>query len=118
MLLDIHATWAWVMIIANGLAGIWALLAWRKPAFRSRAMWWFVIFAQVSVFIQVGLGVAMVSLQKKNPPKFHMFYGFIALIFIAIMYSYRVSMRHRLYAVYGFSGLFLMGLGIRALMKA
>ena len=118
MLLDIHATWAWVVIIGNGLAGIWALTAWRKPAFRSRAMWWFIIFTQVAVFIQVILGVALVSAQKKHAPAFHMVYGFVALIFITLLYSYRISMKHRLYAIYGFGCLFVMGLGIRALMKA
>ena len=49
-------------------------------------------------------------------PKFHMFYGFVAIIAVAIIYSYRTQMRHRLYLLYGLGGLFLMGLGIRALL--
>ena len=48
--------------------------------------------------------------------KFHMFYGFVAIIAVAIIYSYRTQMRHRLYLLYGLGGLFLMGLGIRALL--
>ena len=49
-------------------------------------------------------------------PKFRMFYGFVAIIAVAIIYSYRTQMRHRLYLLYGLGGLFLMGLGIRALL--
>ena len=45
-----------------------------------------------------------------------MFYGFVAIIAVAIIYSYRTQMRHRLYLLYGLGGLFLMGLGIRALL--
>ncbi len=42
--------------------------------------------------------------------------SFVAIIAIGIIYSYRHQMRHRLYLLYGFGGLFIMGLGIRALV--
>ena len=58
----------------------------------------------------------MVSGQKLKAPQFHMFYGFVAIIAIAIIYAYRAQLRHRLYLLYGFGGLFIMGLGIRALL--
>ena len=45
-----------------------------------------------------------------------MFYGFVAIIAVGIIYSYRVQMRDRLYLLYGLGGLFVMGLGIRALL--
>jgi hypothetical protein len=38
-LLDVHRTWAWVVVIGNGLAGLWALAAHRSPSLRSRALW-------------------------------------------------------------------------------
>jgi hypothetical protein len=117
MLLDIHAVWAWVVIIGNGLGGVWILTAWRKPAIRSRAMWWFIIGVEIATFIQVALGAALVGGQKKHVAAFHMFYGFVALVFIAIIYSYRAQLMRKLYQLYGFGSLFLMGLGIRALMK-
>ncbi|MFM2182113.1 MAG: hypothetical protein RJB61_407, partial [Actinomycetota bacterium] len=49
---------------------------------------------------------------------FHAFYGFVGLIAISIIYSYRAQMRHRLYLLYGLGSLFVMGLGIRALLVA
>jgi len=68
------------------------------------------------VFVQVGLGVGLVAGQKYVPPNFHMFYGFVASIAVGIIYSYRMQMRDRLYLLYGLGGLFVMGLGIRALL--
>ena len=105
-----------MVIIGNGLAGAWALAAHRIPSLRSRALWWFTVAAQVAMFIQVGLGVALVSGEGREAAQFHMFYGFVALIAIGCLYAYRAQLRHRLYLLYGFGGLFIMGLGIRALL--
>jgi hypothetical protein len=115
-LLDLHAGWAWFVIIGNGLAGAWALAANWLPSLRTRALWWFTGLAELSIFVQVGLGVGLVAGQHYVAPKFHMFYGFVAIIAVAIIYSYRAQLRHRLYLLYGFGGLFLMGLGIRAML--
>ena len=84
--------------------------------FRTRALWWFTAFAELAVFVQVGLGVGLVAGQHVKAPQFHMFYGFVAIITVGIVYSYRAQLRHRLYLLYGFGGLFVMGLGIRALL--
>lgn len=115
-LLDLHTQWAWVVIIANGLAGIWALAAHKVISLRSRAMWWFTAVAEFTVFIQVAMGVLMVNRDKREFPQFHAFYGFVAIIAIAIIYSYRAQLKGRLYLLYGFGGLFIMGLAIRAVL--
>jgi hypothetical protein len=116
--LDVHKTWAWVVIIGNGLAGLWSLGAhWLVPL-RKRALWWFTVFVEVAVFVQVALGVGLMSGQKLKAPQFHLFYGFVAFISVGLLYSYRQQMRHKLYLLYGFGGLFVMGLGIRAVLVA
>lgn len=114
--LQVHEAWAWVMIIGNAIAGVWALGAHRLPALRTRALWWFTVAAQLSVFVQVILGVWLVNKQKIEPPQFHLFYGFVGIIAVGIIYAYRIQMKHRLYLLYGFGGLFIMGLGIRAML--
>ena len=113
-LLEVHTSWSWIMIIGNGLAGLWALVAHKNIALRSRALWWFTRIAQVAVFVQVVLGVAVVNRDKIEYPAFHAFYGFVAIIAIAIIYSYRAQLKSKMYLLYGFGGLFIMGLGIRA----
>ena len=113
---DVHENFAWFVIVGNGLAGAWALGANWLIQMRTRALWWFIALAEVTVFIQVTLGVILVNKYKFRFPKFHAFYGFVAIIAIAIIYSYRVQMKHRLYLLYGFGGLFIAGLGIRAML--
>jgi hypothetical protein len=104
------------VIIGNGLAGVWALGAnWWTPL-RTRALWWFIAIAELTVFVQVTLGVILVNKYKLEFPKFHAFYGFVAIIAVAIIYSYRAQMRHRLYLLYGLGSIFIMGLGIRAML--
>lgn len=113
---DLHVGWAWVVIVGNGLAGLWSLAAVRWSPLRTRALWWFTAAAQTSVFVEVGLGVGMVAGQDRQVEQFHMFYGFLAIIAVAIIHSYRQQLRHRIYLLYGLGGLFVMGLGIRALV--
>ena len=116
LLADLHALWAWVVIIGNGMAGIWALFALRVPGLRTRALWWFTAIAEIAIVVQVILGVILVSGRGLQVEQFHMFYGFVAIIAGTIMYSYRHSLAHRIYLLYGLGGLFLMGLGIRAML--
>ena len=47
-----------------------------------------------------------------------MFYGFVAIISVGLLYAYRNALRANMYLLYGFGGLFLMGLGIRAVQSA
>ena len=113
---NLHTNWAWVVIIANGLAGIWALTAHKLVALRTRALWWYTGVAEATMFVQVILGVIMVNRDKAVFPAFHAFYGFVAIIAIARIYSYRAQLKGRVYLLYGFGGLFIMGLGIRAML--
>ena len=113
---SLHANWAWFVVIGNGLAGAWSLLAHRFPAFRRKALWWFTGLVEAAVAVQVSLGTYLVAHEKYVAPKFHMFYGFVGFATVAIIYSYRRQLAGRRYLLYGYGGLFLMGLGIRAML--
>ena len=115
-LLDLHTQWAWIVVIANALAGIWALFAHKIVSLRTRALWWYTALAQFTVFVEVAMGVLMVNRDKREFPQFHAFYGFVAIIAIAIIYSYRAQLKSRVYLLYGFGSLFIMGLAIRAIL--
>ena len=62
------------------------------------------------------LGVYLMAHDHIEAPQFHTFYGFLTIISVAIIHSYRQQLQHRLYLLYGLGGLFVMGLGIRALV--
>ena len=113
-LLDVHTSFAWVVVVANGVAGLWALAAAGLERLRHRVLWWFTAAAQVTVFAQVILGVAVMQADDIEAPELHVFYGFIAIIAVAILYAYRTQMWDRLYLLYGGGGLFVMGLVLRA----
>ena len=113
-----HGVWGYVAIVANGLAGVYALLAWRFRQLRGRWVWWTTITAESMMMLQVLIGVILVSSKEYTAPRFHMFYGFLAFLTVGLAYSYRRQMRGRRELFYGLVGLFIMGLGIRAVLQA
>jgi hypothetical protein len=115
-LFDAHLWWAWVVVVGNGLVGLWALAAHQWPQLRHRALWWCTGAAYVAVAIQVVLGTLLVTREDREAPQFHMFYGFVALASVGIIYSYRHQLADRRYLLFGFGSLFVMGLAIRAMV--
>ena len=113
-----HGVWGYVAIVANGLAGVAALVAWRLKKVRGRWLWWVTIAAESMMMLQVLVGVILVSSKEYTAPRFHMFYGFLAFLTVGLAYSYRRQMRGRRELFYGLVGLFIMGLGIRAVLQA
>ena len=112
---DAHVALGWALIIANGLAGVWALAAELWPRLRHRAGWVVVGIAEAMVLAQVVLGVTYQNREGVEPAEFHQLYGFAAFASVGIIYAYRNEMRDRPHLLYGLGSLWLMGLGIRAL---
>lgn len=117
-LLDVHRDFAWVVVISNALAGLWALAAHWLPRMRHRTLWWFTIAAQLTIFVQVIMGVTVQNVDDIKAPEFHLFYGFVAILVVGIIYAYRAQLEEHIYLLYGCGGLFLMGLGIRSMLLA
>jgi hypothetical protein len=113
-----HGVWGYVAIVANGLVGVAALIAWRYRKLRGRWLWWSTVTAESMMMLQVLIGVILVSSKEYTAPRFHMFYGFLAFLTVGLAYSYRKQMRGRRELFYGLVGLFIMGLGIRAVLQA
>jgi hypothetical protein len=87
-------------------------------AWRGKWLWIVTIIAEAMMMVQVLVGVALVASDDYVAPRFHMFYGFLAFLTVGIAYSYRQQMRGRRELLYGLVGLFIMGLGIRAILQA
>lgn len=84
---------------------------------RGRWLWIVVIVAESMLMVQVLIGTLLVASFDFKPPRIHMFYGFLVFLSIGLAFQYRDSMRGRLELMYGLVGLFLMGLGIRAVFQ-
>jgi len=116
-LFDAHEVNAWVLIAMNAVAGLWCLGAYRFDMLSGRAMWAFVIVAQLSTFSQAIIGALLANEDGVELDDMHALYGFSAIIAVGIMYSYRTSpfLKGKELLLYGFGGLFVMGLGLRNL---
>ena len=113
---DAHQILAWVVVLGNAGAGLWALGAHTSVTMRGRALWWWTGVAQLAIVAQAFVGVGFVVTEGLEPPEFHLLYGSVAVVGVGVVYGYRHQVESRRYLVYGLAGLFLMGLGIRAMV--
>lgn len=114
---DFHEVFGYVAIVANGIAGVMALVAWQARRLRGRGVWAGTIVAEAMMMLEVVIGVVLVSSDRFVVARFHMFYGFLAFLTVGLAYQYRDSLRDRTELLYGLVGLFIMGLGIRAVLE-
>ena len=116
---DWHHTVAIVLIVANAVAGAWALGAHFLPALRGWPLWVTIGVAQATTFAQAITGAVLMTRYDIQPARLHALYGFSAIIAVGILYSYRTSpfMRGKQYLLYAGGSLFIMGLGLRELLS-
>ena len=112
---DLHTNGAWVVVVLNGIAGCWALAAHWRRALSGRALWVFTAVAQVTVLVQVTLGVIALQADGVEASDFHMFYGFLTIAAVGIIYSYQQQLTEWRHLLYGGGGLFIMGLALRSI---
>ena len=119
MLRDVHEFWGYFAIAANALAGLYALAAWHWTQLRGRSVWVASILAEVAMLVQVVLGGLLVTVDdyEVETVDTHAVYGFAAFATIGGVYGYKYVWKARgwLELAYGLVGLFIMGLGLRAL---
>ena len=112
---DLHTTVALLLIFMNAIAGVWGILLDRKSLKSTRFFWAAIVAAQIIVFAQAIVGVALQSEEKIEPDDFHYLYGFSMIIAITLLYGYRNTIGNKKFLLYGLGSLFIMGLGIRAM---
>ena len=111
-----HEIIEWLMVLSNAVAGIWSLQAHRNKLFRVSTLSWLTAIAQIMVLVHLFSGVALASSENIKVPKFHLLYWSAAALSVGVIYGYRNQLESRKYLLYGFAGLFLMGLGIRSMI--
>ncbi len=110
-----HTTWGWVAVSLAGLAGLAGIVAAvrRRPPAR---LFWILAGAGMSAMVVQVLAGIVLYLQDEDPGAFHMFYGFLVLFSLAFAYMYRSQLAKRPALYWGILLLFVMGLGLRAIM--
>ena len=111
-----HEVIEWSMGLVNAVAGVWALQAHRNKLFRLPILSWLTAIAQIMVLAHLFSGVALASSENIEVPKFHLLYWSAAVLSVGVIYGYRNQLDDRRNLLYGFAGLFLMGLGIRSML--
>jgi len=111
---DLHATWFWVAVLSTGAVGLWGLVLAVMKRVPGRAFLIGRSAAVAAALIQVGLGVVLWQQGQRPENSFHVFYGVVTAITLAIAYVYRAAMSKRPALTYGLLLLFVMGLGLRA----
>jgi hypothetical protein len=116
-LLSFHRTWGYVAISANGLVGIVGLVAWRVEQLRGAWVWIASLVAGAAMLVQVGVGAVLQASKEYKAPDFHIFYGILVFLTVTFAYNYRRQLLRRRELSCGLLGLFVMGLGIRAVLQ-
>ncbi len=115
-LLTFHENWVYVAVVSTGVVGLWGLglaVVKRGPgrAFEvARAL------AIVAILLQVVAGVILFA-RGHSVAAFHVFYGVVIAVTLALAYVYRAQLARRPALSYGLLLVFVMGLGIRAWLQ-
>ena len=85
----------------NAMAGVWGILLDRESIKSTRFFWIAIVAAQIIVFAQAIVGVALQSKEDIETDDFHYLYGFSMIIAIAILYGYRNTIGNKKFLLYG-----------------
>jgi hypothetical protein len=111
---DLHANWFWVAVLSTGAVGSWGLVLAVLKRSPGRAFAVGRAAAITAALVQVGLGVILWQQGLRPGNDFHVFYGVVVAVTLALAYVYRAAMAKRPALTYGLLLLFVMGLGLRA----
>jgi hypothetical protein len=90
----IHETFAFVTLAANVVAAAWGAFVWSR-GIPSRAFWWVLRVAQLSVVIQVILGLALLAGGHRPVDDLHYLYAVIPLIVAVVTEAMRLGASQR-----------------------
>jgi len=111
-----HSFWGWVaigLLLAVALWGLGLALVHRPPG---RAFWTGAGVAMAAMTVQVGLGLYAFGVEGIRSGNQHLFYGILILFSLSFAYIYRPQLAKRPALSYGLLLLFVMGLGVRAVL--
>jgi hypothetical protein len=86
----VHETFAFIALGANVVAAAWGAFVWSR-GIPSRAFWYLLRVAQITVVVQVILGLALLAGGHRPPDDLHYLYAVIPLIVAVVTEGMRLG---------------------------
>jgi hypothetical protein len=90
----VHETFAFVVLGANVAAAAWGAVAWSR-GIPSRAFWYVLRIAQVTVVAQVIIGLLLLAEGHRAPDDLHYLYAVIPLVVAVVTEAMRLGASQR-----------------------
>jgi hypothetical protein len=90
----VHETFAFVVLAVNVVAAAWGAFVWSR-GIPSRAFWWVLRVAQVTVVAQVLIGLALLAEGHRPPDDLHYLYAVVPLIVAVVTEGMRIGASQR-----------------------
>jgi hypothetical protein len=116
-MLTVHHWNGVVVVAACAVAGVLALIAWRRP-FREGLVANLIALAQTLIAAQIGIGLLLIADDKRAPERLHYAYGVFALIALLAPFLYAPADPRARLLWFGIAGLVAAALAGRAYMTA
>lgn len=91
---DLHQWFAVVTVVANVVAAAWGGFVWSR-GIASRGFWYALRVAQITVVVQVVIGMALVFSGRQPPDDLHYVYAITPLFVALVTEALRVSASQR-----------------------
>lgn len=111
----LHANFAYLVIAANLVAGIWGMVLWRRHGSAPRAFWITLAVAWATIYIQGIMGLTL--FESHDPPFKHHFYGFLFAIITLLVFPLRGEQARRRLLVFSAATTFIGIVAVRATLS-
>ncbi len=110
-----HSQFAYIVVAANLVVGVWGIVMWRRKKASTRQFWIALGAAWGSIFIQGLMGLTLFN--DYRPPFKHHFYGFLFAIITLAVFPLRAENDRRRLLVFSLATLFIGIVAVRATLS-
>lgn len=111
----LHANFAYFVLAANLVVGIWGLWLYRRRSTPDLAYWIALGTAWISIYVQGALGLVM--FEEFQPEFRHHFYGFLFAIITLAIFPLRGENPRRTLLVFSIATTFIGIVSVRAILS-